>query len=434
MSTEANMAESVNYPEEIVIRVPQANFIDVLKTESDSCKRFTVESIDDGDVLQVSVTSVTQSSQENQTQVGFKLVEKLSEDDQEKRELALKVFEELGDSDSAQIVFLISEDGQLKAYIRRNSTDQPKDTKVLLHPTKDLLYSRSKGILETGLLEKKKVAIIGLGSGGSHIAIELAKAGVGRFVLIDYDRVELNNIIRHTCGISDLGRLKTKAIRERILEKNPFAEVEIHNIDIKNALGKGDKYGLSDCHLFIGATDNSTSRLNVNLLAFEYKIPALFGQCKARAAGGAVTAVRPGKGPCFSCICGNSSEEEVSSFRQAREASPAYVSDSEEEATIQVGLSSDILPISNMIVKIALVELCRGSESPLASLEEDFKHAYYVWANRIDANYLDYEENGLADLEKTSILRWYAVGSLASDEQCWICNCKEEEDSSDDEN
>lgn len=90
------------------------------------------------------------------------------------------------------------------------------------------------GIIEPRLLADRKVAVVGLGSGGSHVAMELAKSGVGKFVLVDYDRIELQNVIRHVCGLRDLGRLKTNAMRDRILEKNPFAEIEICNIDVNN--------------------------------------------------------------------------------------------------------------------------------------------------------------------------------------------------------
>ncbi len=55
-------------------------------------------------------------------------------------------------------------------------------------PAKQELYSRSKGILEVNILESKRVMIIGLGSFGSQIAIELAKAGVGCFSLFDFDK------------------------------------------------------------------------------------------------------------------------------------------------------------------------------------------------------------------------------------------------------
>ena len=104
--------------------------------------------------------------------------------------------------------------------------------------------------------------------------------------------------------------------------------------------------------------------------------------------------VRPKVGPCFSCIYADASmeaaAEEMSSFRQAREANPPYVGDDEVKATIQVGLSSDIIPISNMLVKLALVELCRGKDSALATLETDLEAPFYMWANRKEQQFAGY--------------------------------------------
>ena len=200
-------------------------------------------------------------------------------------------------------------------FLRRKNTTEPVECDVLLQPSKDLLYSRSKGILESGLLEKRKVAIVGLGSGGSFIAVELAKAGVGHFVLVDFDRIELNNIARHVCGLSDLGRLKTNVLRDMLLNKNPFITIETHCSDI-NKVQEARKI-LKDCDLIIAATDNVRSRLNINSISIEYNIPTIFGKCSVRAAGGEVLRVRPNDGPCFSCVFTNqsleASQEEVCS-------------------------------------------------------------------------------------------------------------------------
>ena len=87
-------------------------------------------------------------------------------------------------------------------------------------PRKSELYTRSKGLLEVGALEAKKVLIVGLGSGGAPISVELAKAGVGHFILMDFDRIELHNIARHICGVNELGRLKVNAVKDAILLKN----------------------------------------------------------------------------------------------------------------------------------------------------------------------------------------------------------------------
>ena len=125
--------------------------------------------------------------------------------------------------------------------------------------------------------------------------------------------------------------------------------------------------------------------------------------------------VRPKDGPCFSCIYTDASmeavQEEMSSFRQAREANQPYVGDDEVKATIQVGLSSDIIPVANMLVKVALVELCRGKDSALATLEKDLVAPFYMWANRREQQFAGYQEDGFHRFDKPGILRWYPMMS-----------------------
>ena len=74
------------------------------------------------------------------------------------------------------------------------------DGEINYIPAKAELYSRNKGILEIGILENKRVMIVGLGSFGSQIAIELAKAGVGNFALFPH-RVQLRSR-SGSCGSS----------------------------------------------------------------------------------------------------------------------------------------------------------------------------------------------------------------------------------------
>ena len=93
-------------------------------------------------------------------------------------------------------------------------------------PSREELYSRFKGLIENDVLMTKRVLVIGLGSFGSHIAVELAQAAVGRFALMDFDRLEVHNVVRHACFLKDIGRLKTDAVADLVMGKNPFAEVD----------------------------------------------------------------------------------------------------------------------------------------------------------------------------------------------------------------
>ena len=82
-------------------------------------------------------------------------------------------------------------DEEVKAFI--NWGHEVVEAEVIFIPKYDELYSRSKGILEVSALKNNKIVIIGLGSFGSQISIELAKAGIENFSLFDFDRVELHN-------------------------------------------------------------------------------------------------------------------------------------------------------------------------------------------------------------------------------------------------
>ena len=172
-----------------------------------------------------------------------------------------------------------------------------REAGLSLIPSEENLFSRSKGILEVGILKDKRVMIVGLGSFGSQIAVELAKAGVGSFSLLDFDRVEIHNLSRHIATIRDLGRLKTNVIEEAILGKNPYARVDKFPVNINEDIATlHDEVAMAD--LVICATDNNASRYNLSAaLAGAGKV-GIYGRAFTRAEGGDVLIQRPG-GPCY---------------------------------------------------------------------------------------------------------------------------------------
>ncbi len=79
-------------------------------------------------------------------------------------------------------------------------------------------------------LKDMKVAVFGVGGVGGYVVEALARCGVGTLVLTDNDTVSLSNINRQIIALhSTVGRLKTEVMKERILDINPEANVEIHN-------------------------------------------------------------------------------------------------------------------------------------------------------------------------------------------------------------
>ena len=326
--------------------------------------------------------------------------------------------------DESVLFYLLVGETDCKLQIRENGV--LRECEVNYIPSKEDLYSRNKGILELDVLETKRVMIVGLGSFGSQIAIELAKAGVGQFALFDFDRIELHNLARHTCTTKDLGRLKTDAIYDAIIGKNPYAQVDRFAVNINEHIADGLLDAeVEKADIVICATDNNQSRFNLSQALVRHRKVGIFGRAITRAEGGDVFRYRPG-GPCYCCLVGsgvfNATEEEVSNLESARRDGriPAYMSQADAEAVVQVGLSADIEPICNLMVKLALVELSRGKQSGIASLEDELVYDYYMWANRRENKYSNWAPMPQS-ANMPTILRWYGA-KIKKDEGCPVCS------------
>ena len=76
------------------------------------------------------------------------------------------------------------------------------------------------------------VAICGLGGLGSNIAFALARVGIGKLILIDFDSVDITNLHRQQYKASQIGMNKTDALRDNLLEIAPYVAIETHSVRI----------------------------------------------------------------------------------------------------------------------------------------------------------------------------------------------------------
>ena len=76
------------------------------------------------------------------------------------------------------------------------------------------------------------VAICGLGGLGSNIAVSLSRAGIGKLILIDFDRVDISNLHRQQYKASQVGINKPDALAENLHEIAPYVTLETHDIRI----------------------------------------------------------------------------------------------------------------------------------------------------------------------------------------------------------
>ena len=158
---------------------------------------------------------------ENEDVVHIRTTKLLHSFGRERRALFIKNDSFSDDFKHKQYAFIIIVYGNADTQVLKNNEEEYCEIDAAYIPAKDDLYSRNKGLIEVDILKDKKVTVIGLGSFGSVIVAELAKAGVGNFALFDFDRLELHNLSRHYCGANDLGRLKTDALYDVIKGKIP---------------------------------------------------------------------------------------------------------------------------------------------------------------------------------------------------------------------
>lgn len=101
------------------------------------------------------------------------------------------------------------------------------------------------------------VALCGLGGLGSNIAISLARAGIGKLILIDFDRVDVTNLHRQQYKASQVGEYKTDALAENIKEIAPYVDVETHTVRIDE---DNTNVLLCDADIICEAFDNAEAK------------------------------------------------------------------------------------------------------------------------------------------------------------------------------
>lgn len=126
-------------------------------------------------------------------------------------------------------------------------------------------------------LKDAVVGIAGLGGIGSHIAVALARLGVGRLVVADYDVVEPSNLNRQYYSVGYLGKKKAYAIKDIILSINPYTEVTAYDVKI----GEDNACKIfADCTIVAEAFDNPDSKamlVNTLLSMTDKKVVACSG-------------------------------------------------------------------------------------------------------------------------------------------------------------
>jgi tRNA A37 threonylcarbamoyladenosine dehydratase len=139
-----------------------------------------------------------------------------------------------------------------------------------------MLWFRSSMVFtdkEKELIQNARVAIVGVGGTGGIASEQLVRGGVGNITLVDPDIFELTNINRqHFCTISTIGMKKVEAGKKRLLDVNPFVNIELFEEGINKDNAREIVSGVD---IIIDASDNKSAHYPLHRLAKELKVPVI---------------------------------------------------------------------------------------------------------------------------------------------------------------
>jgi sulfur carrier protein ThiS adenylyltransferase len=106
-------------------------------------------------------------------------------------------------------------------FIQKGETPSPEEFECLM------MARHTPGVHQK--VKRSVVGIAGLGGLGSTVAMALARIGVGKLILVDFDVVEPSNLNRQQYFLHQIGLPKVEALQENLSKINPYVKVQLYN-------------------------------------------------------------------------------------------------------------------------------------------------------------------------------------------------------------
>lgn len=217
--------------------------------------------------------------------------------------------------------------------------------------------SRIAGVIDVNKTAAACVAVFGAG-GSAGLAGNLARSGVGRFKLFEFDQVSPANIARQHHDATDIGRLKAQALADAIRRINPDALVEVvegNYLELTDAVLDAH---VTECDLLVLATDRFAAQARGNELALQFNVPSLWIGLYAGGTAGEIIFWHSGIDACFRCLCAKRYEAQLGAEQEQRSLDPAS-----DGCTI-----FDVAMLDAIAGMVAIGLLTRGSDNRFGRL------------------------------------------------------------------
>ncbi len=208
-----------------------------------------------------------------------------------------------------------------------------------------------------GRLAEKKVAVVGLGSGGGFVALSLAMSGVTNFVLVDNDELERVNVTRHVADLRYIGQNKASAVADLILNRNPAA-----NVDARDGLIEDHWDCLDDVDILVVAVDHEQVKYSINEKCLEKRLSASYAGVYERGEGGDHIIIKPFDGPCYACWSEATRDGAMISMNPVGDLDYGMIG---EAGTLEAepGLWVNVTKVAGIQADLVINELLRGTSA-----------------------------------------------------------------------
>lgn len=190
------------------------------------------------------------------------------------------------------------------SYYQNMTSNKYRDFKVqtLQRGWREYLLNRTG--VESQFPSKKTVVIAGCGSVGSRVAEILAESDIDKLILVDYDDMKTDNVMRHYLGIQDVNQSKVSAIKNRLEQNIPELEVIVYKTHILNWLNSQNDEQLSKIHSIVLATGHPPTELEVcrRLYTYEVNVHVVSGWLEAYGLGGHILGFKSNNDTCLKCL------------------------------------------------------------------------------------------------------------------------------------
>ena len=263
-------------------------------------------------------------------------------------------------------------DAWIFAAVRRNSSERPgpRDPRRaiersgwLLRGARCSLEQMTERVPELASLRSRSVSIVGIGSLGAPLAVELARGTVGALRLGDPDFVDPGTIVRWEGGLTSAGANKALVLAQRLRRDHPYTRTEPHPLLVGNVAGDREDIDawLADADLVVDATAEDNVTAVIAHRAWQAGIPFLtFWSIEG--AGGIVARLIPGETGCYHCLRLHTSAEEDPTIEMPRPYGAARVQPRGCADPTFTATSADLRPVVDQAVRVAFGELCRGHD------------------------------------------------------------------------